>query len=153
MSSDLWWTVSRGVNKGSKPSPHPFRVIEPLMLSQPGFATQTHTLLRKTNTSNNNNLLVSNQSKEIFEYENAVCSHVPAVHRAFSIASPPSPWLPFLYATRRLPQQPVRPYLSLRSLCKLELCLTITGSKIILHAQGQVIKLNFRPVDQINSAN
>lgn len=43
--------------------------------------------------------------------------------------------------------------ISLGSLCKWNLCLTVTGFKIILRAWRQVIKLNFRPVDHMKVAN
>lgn len=47
----------------------------------------------------------------------------------------------------RAPASPIAP----QSLCKCYLGLTVTACKIILQARGQVIKLNFRPVDQMSA--
>lgn len=47
----------------------------------------------------------------------------------------------------RAPPSPIAP----QSLCKCYLGLTVTACKIILQARGQVIKLNFRPVDQMST--
>lgn len=49
----------------------------------------------------------------------------------------------------RAPPSPSAP----QSLCKCYLGLTVTACKIILQARGQVIKLNFRPVDQMSTVH
>lgn len=69
-----------------------------------------------------------------------------AIHTPTSILSPPA-WPSFPWQLRPSAPSPIAP----QSLCKCYLGLIVTACKIILQARGQVIKLNFRPVDQMST--